>query len=97
MLLISSYSDRYQTRGVSVASVFLIGIVGWTILYTVSPVKATESMLSARYFACICIVTAGYSNIPLVISWQAGNTGSASQRAVSLGMLNSVGQCLSSE
>lgn len=35
------------------------------------------------------------SNIPLVISWQSANTGSQSQRAVSLGMLNSVGQCLS--
>lgn len=52
-------------------------------------------MLNARYFACICVVVSGYSNIPLVIGWQSANTGSQSQRAVSLGMLNSVGQCLS--
>ncbi|KAJ6568478.1 major facilitator superfamily domain-containing protein [Mycena capillaripes] len=95
MLLISSYSDHYGTRGVPVASVFCIGIVGWAILLGVSPVHATHSALHARYFGCICIVTAGYSNIPLIISWQSGNTGSQSQRAVSLGMLNAVGQCLS--
>lgn len=29
-----------------------------------------------------------------IMSWQANNTGSQSQRAVSLGMLNTVGQCL---
>lgn len=29
------------------------------------------------------------------MSWQSNNTGSQSQRAVSLGMLNTVGQCLS--
>jgi hypothetical protein len=29
------------------------------------------------------------------MSWQSGNTGSQSQRAVSLGMLNAIGQCLS--
>ncbi|KAJ7613445.1 major facilitator superfamily domain-containing protein [Roridomyces roridus] len=95
MLLMSTYSDRYQTRGIPVAIVFCVGIVGWGILFGVSPVHATQSMLHARYFGCICIVTSGYSNIPLVMSWQSGNTGSQTQRAVSLGMLNAVGQCLS--
>lgn len=61
MLLISTYSDHYQTRGIPVAFVFLVGIIGWTLLYTITPVKASESMLAARYFACICIVVSGYS------------------------------------
>ncbi|KAJ7738997.1 major facilitator superfamily domain-containing protein [Mycena metata] len=95
MLLVSSYSDRYQTRGVPVASVFAIAVVGWGILYGVNPVGATKMDLHTRYFGCICIVTAGYSNIPLIMSWQSANTGSQSQRAVSLGMLNAIGQCLS--
>ncbi|KAJ6529736.1 MFS general substrate transporter [Mycena capillaripes] len=95
MLLIATYSDRYQTRGIPVASVFCIAIVGWAILLGVNPVHASKSALHARYFGCICIVTAGYSNIPLIMSWQSGNTGSQSQRAVSLGMLNAIGQCLS--
>ncbi|KAJ7917718.1 major facilitator superfamily domain-containing protein [Mycena leptocephala] len=95
MLLIATYSDRYQTRGVPVAGVFCIAIVGWAILFSVSPVHASHSALHARYFGCICVVTAGYANIPLIMSWQSGNTGSQSQRAVSLGMLNAIGQCLS--
>ncbi|KAJ7730953.1 major facilitator superfamily domain-containing protein [Mycena olivaceomarginata] len=95
MLLISTYSDKYQTRGVPVASVFCIAIVGWAILLGVTPIHPTHTDLHARYFGCICVVTAGYSNIPLIMSWQSGNTGSQSQRAVSLGMLNAIGQCLS--
>ncbi|KAJ7176139.1 major facilitator superfamily domain-containing protein [Mycena crocata] len=95
MLLMSSYSDRYQTRGIPVAIVFCIAITGWSLLLGVSPIKPTEAALNARYFGCICVVTAGYSNIPLIMSWQSGNTGSQSQRAVSLGMLNTIGQCLS--
>ncbi|KAJ7146696.1 MFS general substrate transporter [Mycena epipterygia] len=95
MLLISTYSDRAQSRGLPVASVFCIAIVGWALLYGISPVHASASALRARYFGCICVVTAGYSNIPLIISWQSANTPAQSQRAVSLGMLNAVGQCLS--
>ncbi|KAJ7675567.1 major facilitator superfamily domain-containing protein [Mycena rosella] len=95
MLLISTYSDRTQARGIPVASVFCIAIVGWGILFGINPVHASQTALHARYFGCICIVTAGYSNIPLIMSWQSGNTGSQSQRAVSLGMLNAIGQCLS--
>ncbi|KAJ7342937.1 major facilitator superfamily domain-containing protein [Mycena albidolilacea] len=95
MLLMSTYSDAHQTRGIPVAIVFGIAIVGWSILLAVPAVAPTYSDLHARYFGCICIVTAGYANIPLIISWQTGNTASQSQRAASLGMLNAVGQCLS--
>jgi len=126
-----TYSDRYQTRGVPVMCVFAIGIVGWSLLLAVDPVKATASELHVRYFAVFCVVSAAYSAIPLsasrsprrrpvlpflvalvvaepvelvadllslplaVMSWQAGNSACETQKAVSLGMLNSVGQCLS--
>lgn len=40
-------------------------------------------------------VTAGYTAIPTIMAWTASMTGSQTQRAVALGMLNSVGQCLS--
>ncbi|WVR06040.1 hypothetical protein IAU60_003068 [Kwoniella sp. DSM 27419] len=95
MLLLTSFSDYKQSRGIPVAVVFIIGLVGWAILLAVPAAHVTHSQYSARYFACILIVTAGYTNIPLIISWQSGCTGSQSQRATSLGMLNSVGQCLS--
>ncbi|WRT64333.1 uncharacterized protein IL334_001265 [Kwoniella shivajii] len=95
MLLLTSFSDYKQSRGLPVAFVFVLGIVGWAVLLSVPASHITDSQYSARYFACCLIVTAGYTNIPLIISWQAGCTGSQSQRATSLGMLNSVGQCLS--
>ncbi|KAK4684243.1 MFS transporter, ACS family, pantothenate transporter, partial [Tremellales sp. Uapishka_1] len=91
MLLLTSLSDKTQQRGLPVALVFIIGIVGWALLLSLS----AKAYYSARYFACICIVTAGYTNIPLIIAWQAGNTGNQSQRATSLGMLNTLGQGLS--
>lgn len=89
MLLLTTFSDWRQARGIPIMSVFLIGIVGWAILLSVqaNPALATQAQLSARYFACCCIVTAGYTNIPLIISWQAGNNPNESQRATSLGYL----------
>ncbi|ORY82359.1 major facilitator superfamily domain-containing protein [Leucosporidium creatinivorum] len=95
MLLLCTYSDRRQSRGIPSMVVFAIGIVGWTILYTVSPIGASHSDLHVRYFGVICVVTAGYSLIPIAMSQVARNTGCESQRAVALGMLNTVGQCLS--
>ncbi|GAA5968251.1 hypothetical protein JCM8115_006170 [Rhodotorula mucilaginosa] len=95
MLLLTTISDRTRSRGLCVAVVYCIGIVGWGILYGVSPIDVSKGGLRARYFACCCLASAGYSNIPLIMAWVSGNSPSESQRAVSLGMLNSVGQCLS--
>ncbi|GJN87727.1 hypothetical protein Rhopal_000682-T1 [Rhodotorula paludigena] len=95
MLLICTYSDRAQTRGIPIMCVFATGIVGWSILLGVSPVDPSSSDLKVRYFGCFCVVSAAYSAIPLIMSWQASNVAGESQKAVALGMLNSVGQCLS--
>ncbi|BGP13076.1 hypothetical protein JCM10213v2_000995 [Rhodosporidiobolus nylandii] len=95
MLLITSFSDKKQTRGIPSMSVYAIGIVGWVILLAVNPVGVTKGGLRARYFACCCLATAGYANIPLVMSWVSRNAPNESQRAVSLGSLNALGQCLS--
>jgi hypothetical protein len=65
MFLLTSYSDRYQTRGIPTACVFIIGLIGWTILYAIDP-RPGHGNLHARYFAVICVVTAGYSAIPLM-------------------------------
>ncbi|WVQ83605.1 hypothetical protein IAT38_005746 [Cryptococcus sp. DSM 104549] len=91
MLLLASYSDHKQTRGIPAAVVFILGIVGWALLLALP----ANTHYQARYFACILVVTSAYTNIPIFMSWQASNTGSQSQRATSLGMLNTVGQCLS--
>ena len=67
MLLLTSFSDNRQSRGIPVAVVFCIGIVGWSILLSVPAAHVTAHQYSARYFGCICVVVAGYTNIPLVI------------------------------
>lgn len=70
------------------ACVFAIGFLGWALLYS-------AISLPTRYLGCIFIVVGAYCAIPVIMSAQSNNTGSQSQRAVSLGMLNTVGQCLS--
>ncbi|GHJ88854.1 hypothetical protein NliqN6_5256 [Naganishia liquefaciens] len=95
MVSLAAVSDKLRTRGIPAASVFVIGIVGWVLLLTISPVKPSASHLHIRYFGCICIVTAGYCAIPIIMSWQASSSPNQSQRAVALGMLNTIGQCLS--
>lgn len=95
VLILTSYSDRARSRGIPAACVFCIGIVGWAILLGVNAVKPTHTELHVRYFGCICIVSAGYSAIPLTTAWIANNSVHESQRATGLGLLNSLGQCLS--
>ncbi|BGP29184.1 hypothetical protein JCM10296v2_000922 [Rhodotorula toruloides] len=103
MLLLTGISDRLKSRGIFVMLVYCIGIlnplyvtaVGWAILYGVSPIHVSKGGLRARYFACCCLASAGYANIPLIMAWVSNNSPSESQHAVGLGMLNSVGQCLS--
>jgi len=67
MLLLTSFSDYRQSRGIPVAAVFCIGVVGWSILLGVPAAHVTTHQYSARYFGVICVVVAGYTNIPLVI------------------------------
>ena len=109
MLLLTSFSDWKQTRGIPAACIFLVGLTGWAILLSVPAHEPTGTDLHVRYFGCICVVVAGYVNIPIIIckstltmlyissylAWQSANTGNQSQRATSLGMLNTIGQCLS--
>jgi len=63
MLLLTSFSDWRQTRGLPAAAVFCIGIVGWSLLLGLN----AHHNYHARYFGCICVVVAGYTNIPIII------------------------------
>lgn len=46
MLLLTTYSDRVQTRGIPIACVFAIGTVGWGMLYGIDAVHGNQQ---ARY------------------------------------------------
>ncbi|KAH9820744.1 major facilitator superfamily domain-containing protein [Melampsora americana] len=89
MISLSTISDKLSSRGFPIVSVFSISSIGWLILLLV------ETNQHVRYFATFCVVIGGYAAIPLIIGWVSNNTPNQSQRAVSLGMLNTVGQCLS--
>lgn len=67
MLLLTSFSDWKQTRGVPAACIFLVGLTGWAILLGVPAEHPTATALHVRYFGCICVVVAGYVNIPIII------------------------------
>ncbi|ORY27004.1 MFS general substrate transporter [Naematelia encephala] len=84
MILVNFASDRTRLRGPFIILVFFINVLGFVLLITV------VSNEHARYFACFCIVIGGYCTIPLIQSWVSNNSGSQSQRAVHLGMLNSL-------
>lgn len=56
MLILTSFSDKYRTRGIPVMLVFCVGIVGWSLLLGVNPIHASAGALKARYFACFCVV-----------------------------------------
>lgn len=56
MLIMTSFSDMYRTRGIPVMLVFVVGIVGWSLLLGINPVHASVGALKARYFACFCVV-----------------------------------------
>ncbi|KIM19542.1 hypothetical protein M408DRAFT_334360 [Serendipita vermifera MAFF 305830] len=89
MTSVAAISDRQKSRGLFVALVFAISSVGWILLLTV------VGNQRARYFATFCVVIGGYAAIPLIMAWVSNNCPSQSQRATNLGMLNSIGQCLS--
>lgn len=53
MFTIATISDKLSSRGLPVASVFIISSIGWIILLVV------ESNQHARYFATFCVVIGG--------------------------------------
>jgi MFS family permease len=89
MMLTSFLSDRTRCRGLFVAGVMMISCTGWIILLTV------VNNPHARYFATFLVVMGSFAAVPLTLSWVSNNAGNESQRAVELGMLNSIGQCFS--
>jgi len=87
MILTSFISDRIRCRGLFVGGVMMLSCTGWIILL------AVVDNQHARYFATFLVVMGSFSAIPLTLSWVSNNCGNESQRAVEIGMLNTIGQC----
>jgi MFS family permease len=89
MMLTSFLSDRTRCRGLFVAGVMMISCTGWIILLVI------VDNVQVRYFATFLVVMGSFAAIPITLSWVSNNAANESQRAVELGMLNSIGQCFS--
>jgi MFS family permease len=89
MMLTSFLSDRTRCRGLFVAGVMMISCSGWIILFFI------VDNGQVRYLATFLVVMGSFAAIPITLSWVSNNAGNESQRAVELGMLNSIGQCFS--
>lgn len=106
MTLISTLSDRMKSRGIFVMVVFTISSIGWIILLSVvhnqhARYFATFCVVIGGYAAIPLYVSSSILIFTLIeishriMAWVSNNCPSQSQRATGLGMLNSIGQCLS--
>lgn len=91
MIFQSKYSAA-DMNSIPLACTYLIGVVGWALLLSLNATSKASSILSARYFGVVCVVAPAYATIPLQLSWVSSNNPAQTQRAVALGMLNTIGQ-----
>jgi len=80
------FTDRFQTRGLVIASSCFLGAIGYLIVLVV------PTNPHARYFAVFCITSGTYTSIGIVIAWFAHNLGSESKRAAGIPTFMAIGQ-----
>ncbi|KZT53031.1 MFS general substrate transporter [Calocera cornea HHB12733] len=98
-------SDKYQNRGIPVATATAIGGTGYLILCVIDPAQ-----LHVRYFCTFLICIGTYTTIPLTVCWFPFNmgeffpvfqclknihqtSGSESKRSCGIPIFQSLGQC----
>ena len=87
MVIFSTYiSDRTQQRGIVIATLSLIGSIGYIIL-------ATTHTVGARYTGVFLAAAGVYPAIINVLPWCLNNQGSDTKRATGIVVLNLIGQC----
>ncbi|KAJ1644036.1 hypothetical protein LPJ64_004234 [Coemansia asiatica] len=86
LLLISWNSDRTMLRGYHVCLCALVACVGYVLLIS-------SSKLGCNY-AGACLAAMGlYPIVPLMLSWVSNNNVGHTKRAISLAIMNMLGQC----
>ncbi|KZP01013.1 MFS general substrate transporter [Calocera viscosa TUFC12733] len=81
-------SDKYQNRGIPIATATAIGGTGYLVLCLVDP-----SQLHVRYFCTFLICIGTYTTIPLTVAWCPFNMASESKRSCGIPIFQSLGQC----
>ncbi|KAK7678142.1 hypothetical protein QCA50_018936 [Cerrena zonata] len=87
LIILSYFSDRFQSRGIPLSCAASIGAIGYLLLLTV------HENQHVRYFAVFCITSGTYTFIGILIAWTAHNFGSETKKATGLPMYMSIGQC----
>ncbi|EIW78578.1 MFS general substrate transporter [Coniophora puteana RWD-64-598 SS2] len=82
---ISWFTDRLQSRGLTVAGSCGLGALGYLLLV----VSLNDHV---RYFAVFCITTGTYTSIGIIIAWFAHNLGSETKKAAGIPMFMAIGQ-----
>ncbi len=88
MLVCSYFSDRFQNRGWYIQAAFVMSLVGFAIW------TAGTTNHAARFVALILSTVGHYIAVPLVLIWQAQNSGNESRRAVAVPLTASVAQAV---
>lgn len=88
MLILCWCSDRYQNRGWYIQGAFVMSLVGFAIW------TAGVTNHAARFVALILATVGHYIAVPLVLIWQAQNSGNESRRAVAVPLTASVAQAV---
>ncbi|KAI9459795.1 major facilitator superfamily domain-containing protein [Boletus coccyginus] len=80
------FTDRFQTRGLVIASSCFLAAIGYLIVLVV------PTNPHARYFAVFCITSGTYTAIGIIIAWFAHNLGSETKRAAGIPTFIAIGQ-----
>jgi MFS family permease len=86
VILTCYIADRTQQRGLMVASLTLIGGIGYVIL-------ATSHSVGARYFGVFLAAAGIFPAIANILPWVTNNQGSDTRRGAGIVLLNLIGQC----
>ncbi|KAF8196839.1 major facilitator superfamily domain-containing protein [Mycena galopus ATCC 62051] len=80
-------SDRAQTRGAFVSALSLFAMTGYIMLLATDP----EKRPAVGYAGCIIAAMGVFPCIPLMLAWSGGNAGGSLKKAVTLALVNTVG------
>ncbi|QKX59346.1 uncharacterized protein TRUGW13939_06480 [Talaromyces rugulosus] len=79
-------ADKIQQRGLVIATLSLIGAIGYVII-------AACSTVGVRYFGVFLAASGVFPAIGNILPWVLNNQGSDTRRGMAMVMLNVIGQC----
>ncbi|KAH8705552.1 putative MFS transporter [Talaromyces proteolyticus] len=79
-------ADRLQQRGLVIATLSMIGAIGYVII-------AACSSVGVRYFGVFLAASGVFPSIGNILPWVLNNQGSDTRRGMAMVMLNVIGQC----